>query len=406
MSKTGEPRAAAKRLAIDAAAGVGLVVAVAAVFLLRARSTSSDTTTALAETSQLETIEATSGGEPEHPRPLRLAVTEPVYDDMGKLLDQLGPGYRYTTIPLEAVLDPNQLGRYDVVFLTCGGVPRSWTARRARGSQPAVAGLFRARREIAEQLRRSLRRFVGHGGTLYVSDLHFKLLAVAFPELVDWQKVAQGEIQTIDARVVDEGLGRRLGSSIRLRFDMRAWRPAAFHGPDVTVYLEGDIQTIRRGRMTVPLLIGFPFQEGSVIFTSFHNEAQQTDTELELLRHLVFTTVTAREEARIKQTMVRGGISPRYRDLLSTGGGGRPVQATYHCDGGRLLQFVLGFRDQGARLQLTVVDPRGRRYEKTGRRTFTIEIPEPPAGPWQYTITPLEVPYRNFPFTLTIGQRQ
>src|SRR4051794_8520071 len=57
---------------------------------------------------------------------LRLAVTPRQYDDMGKLLKQLGAGYPFTTIALEDLEDAEKVGRYDVIFATCGTVPDSW----------------------------------------------------------------------------------------------------------------------------------------------------------------------------------------------------------------------------------------------------------------------------------------
>jgi hypothetical protein len=142
------------------------------------------------------------------------------------------------------------------------------------------------------------------------------------------------------------------------------------------------------------------------VFTSFHNEAQNTETELELLRYLVFTTVTAREDARVKRTMLRGGLSPQERSLLSASSGGEPVTETYETKARGRLQFVLAFEPQGAELELAVVGPDGKEHEKTGTRTFSIDIRDAPPGQWQYTITPLEVPYKNFPFTLTIGEEE
>ena len=68
------------------------------------------------------------------------------------------------------------------------------------------------------------------------------------------------------------------------------------------------------------------------------------------------------------------------------------------------LRFVLGFQDQGARLKLTVIGPDGRKYEQSGSQTVTIDVADAAAGSWEYTITPLEVPFHNFPFTLTIGE--
>ena len=47
----------------------------------------------------------------------------------------------------------------------------------------------------------------------------------------------------------------------------------------------------------------------------------------------------------------------------------------------------------------------GVRLEKEGTSTFTIEVPEAAAGKWHYTVTPVEVPYPNFPFSLTVGEK-
>jgi len=395
-----------RRLLIDAVLGVGLLVVLALVFVID-RASSSDGGEESAETGSVEVL-VEEGGDTSagRPRSLRLAVTPPEYDDMGKLLDTLGSGYQYTQISLDDLLEAERLAQYDVVFLTCGGVPRKWLGRRVRQSERGSAGIYRAKPEIIDAIHDSFRKFVGHGGTLYASDLQFDLVAAAFPEFVDEAKAGKGEVETVEAEVVDPGLRRLLGPTIDLRFDMPAWRPAAFHGPDITTHMRGTYRLRDGGEQTGPLLVTFPHGEGTVVFTSFHNEAQNTEMELELLRYLVFTTVTAREERKIKRTMVRGGFSPTERNLLSASSGSKPVSQTYQCEKRGPIQFVLGFEDQGARLRLTVTGPDGSKVEKTGTKTFTIDVDDAAAGPWQYTVTPIKIPYENFPFTLTIGQKQ
>ena len=91
----------------------------------------------------------------------------------------------------------------------------------------------------------------------------------------------------------------------------------------------------------------FSFGEGTVIFTSFHNEAQNSQTELDLLRYLVFSAVNAQLDAGVQRTMVRGGFSPVERNLLSASGGRQKLAGTYECGGARSLQFVVGFEDRG-----------------------------------------------------------
>jgi hypothetical protein len=395
-----------RQLLLDAAVGAGLLVALGLVFAFDRGSSTRREDGPSSQANGVEVIvdeggDASTGTR----RSLRLAVTPPEYDDMGKLLDTLGRGYQYTQIPLDDLLDARRLAEYDVVFLTCGGVPRAWLERRLRDSERGTAGVYRPKPEIAEAIHESFRRFVGHGGTLYVSDLQFDLLSLAFPELVDEDRVGRGEVQTVEAEVVDPGLRRLLGAAIDLRFDMPAWRPAAFRGPEVTTYLRATYGLRDGSEQTGPLLVAFPHGEGTVVFTSFHNEAQNTEMELELLRYLVFTTVTAREQRRIKRTMVRGGFSPAERSLLSASSAGEPVRMTYDCRRRGPLQFVLGFEDRGAELRLTVLPPDGHKIQKSGTKTFSINIDDASPGTWQYTITPVIIPYDHFPYTLTIGRK-
>ena len=338
--------------------------------------------------------------------PPRLAVTPPAFDDMGSLLATLGEGYRFDDLAMEDLLKPERLAEYDVVFLTCGYVPNDWVGQRLRDDERSGGGHYAVRPETAERLKRSLRGFVASGGTLYVSDRFFQLLLIAFPEMIDLTNVGDGAAGTVEAEVVDPGLRKRLGPTVRLAFDKPAWRPAALRGPNVTTYLRGTYRTVEGEVRNGPLLVRFPFERGHVIFTSFHNEKQNSKTERELLRYLVFTTVTAETDARVGRTLVRSGFSPVDRSLFSASPENPSVTQVYECEGGQTLQFVLGFEGRGAELELAVEGPDGRRFRETGTSTFTIEVPAAAEGAWRYTVRPIEVPYENFPFTLTIGAKR
>ena len=138
-------------------------------------------------------------------------------------------------------------------------------------------------------------RFVGDGGTLYVSDWQFGLVAIAFPEFIDRAQGAAGAVQTVHADVLDPGLQKLLGKSDQ--FEVRASRPGSprpSEAAKVTTYLRGSYETVSGDEETAALLVQFPFEAGTVIFTSFHNETQNSRTELDLLRYLVFTAVNAR----------------------------------------------------------------------------------------------------------------
>lgn len=393
-----EDRSKSRRMILDVSVGVALALALLIVLVIDSLTGSNSSESPLSKTLVEEEQESELA-------PLQLAVTPPEFDDMGGLLDSLGHGYQYETAAFREFLEPEALKNHDVVFLTCGGVPTDWLSERLRDSDRGSAGVYRAKPETVRSLYDNLRDFVRDGGTLYVSDLHFDVLVIAFPEFIDDHAVGRGAVQTVDARVVDEGLRKQLGDEISLRFDMRAWRPAAFRQSKVTSYLEGEYELVDGTVRTGPLLVSFSYGKGTVIFTSFHNEAQNSDLEKLLLRYLVFATVTAREQENVRQVLVKGGFSPRQRNLLALTTEDQPVTEVYNNEKSGPLQFVLGFAKRGAELKLTLTSPKGKRLEKSGRETFSIGIDRAEPGNWQYTITPIKVPYRNFPFTLTIGEK-
>ncbi|MGH7137997.1 MAG: hypothetical protein ACREHD_19785, partial [Pirellulales bacterium] len=138
---------------------------------------------------------------------------------------------------------------------------------------------------------------------------------------------------------------------------------------------------------------------------SFHNEKQNSETELKLLRYLVFSAVTAEVETKVERTMVQGGFSPAKKDVFSASAGEPSAVSIYHNDTPGHLQFVLGFQNAGAELKLAVLGPDGKMHEQQGASTITIDLPDAVAGDWKYSVTAVKLPNENFPFTVTIGQQ-
>ena len=316
-------------------------------------------------------------------KPLRLAVShtkKDVWDDMGKLLDELGRGYKYQTVRMSDLFNASKYDDFDVLFLTCS----------SEGNEHAVA--------------ENVRRFVANGGTLYASDWRYAVVAMAFPDMVNQRAAAEGKDQELDADVIDPGLQDALGAKrLRLKFDLDHWKTAAFGGDRVKVLMKAKYKTQQDSWSQAPLLVKFPFDKGTVIFTSFHNEAQNSEVEQKLLKYLVFSAVTARIESEIHQTMIKGGFSPQKSNLLSASGKAE-ITHVYQSTKPGQVRFILGFQEQGARLRLTVVSPEGKKREVEGTSTLVVEETCPVAGEWRYTVTALSVPFPDFPFTLTVGE--
>ena len=323
---------------------------------------------------------------------------------MAKLLDSLGEGYRYRTFPLEDLGNPSVLAEFDVVFLTCSGVPESWLKESHRAGDRPNTEMYTPNEEVIGQVTRCLSEFVARGGTLYVSDLHYSLVANGFPKFVDLAKAKTGQVQTLTAEVVNPGLSELIGPELELQFDQPGWRPAAFAGESVEVYLRGTFTTSEGEQDTAPLLAKFPHEEGTVIFTSFHNEKQHSEKELQLLKFLVFSAVTAEVEKRVNTMMVKGGYALPEGAVQRLGRG-----ADRHADLSlyqtRPAAVRAGLSQCRRELRLTVIGPDKKKHEREGTATFTIDIPDAATGDWTYTVTALRLPNENFPFQVTVGEK-
>ncbi|MSQ93056.1 MAG: hypothetical protein EXR98_00705 [Gemmataceae bacterium] len=327
---------------------------------------------------------------------LRLAVTptarftntkskqdEP-WDDMGKLLKGLGDGYKFHEITEKQILaKQKKLSDYDVLFLTCAGG--------------------------GEQLKDELREFVANGGVLYASDWRYDAVAMAFPEMVEDKLRDSGAKQDFNAQVVDPALRDVIGDSIHLKFDMPEWKTAAFGGPRVKTLIKGRYEIDRKkGEFAVaPLMVKFTFNKGTVIFTSFHNEKQNSLDLERLLQYLVFTLVMAGVDADINAKMDQGGFTPQRSNLLSSP---KKNQATkpkeYQNAKECTLRFALGFRGDDAKLRFNIKSPDGKQYTHDAAGTVVLEVAYAAAGTWTYTVTSLELPHENFAFTVTVGEKK
>jgi hypothetical protein len=340
---------------------------------------------------------------PPPPRRLRLAVTRPQWDDMGRLLDKLGEGFKYTQIAVTDLLERKRLADFDVVFVTCSMPPVDWVA-----GAPLAKNPFDWKPSITKTLQTNLRDFVGKGGILYASDWHLPLLKRAFPEFFDLGEVALGRNQDLEAEIVDPGLAEAVGSKrLSLHFDLENWFPATLKDEKTaTIYLRGEYHAMKGGIRTAPLLVKVPYEKGAIIFTSFHNEKANGPKELVLLKHLVFNVVTAKVQATVNKAMARGGFSPRKQSTASHSAGNPTVTQKYTNPRPARLQFALGLAGEGARLQFIVRAPNGQEFKKEVTANFAVEVPNAPAGEWQYTVTALSVPYENFPFTVNVGEAE
>ena len=213
------------------------------------------------------------------PGTVNIAVVTGDYDRIEGILDGLGLGYdtfdgTQGTAFISFLGDPTALAAYDIVFVNCG---LSWDWY---GSGAAIGA--------------SLRAYVEGGGSLYVSDWSAGLVEAAYPDLVDWYgadevitEALAGAAGTYKGVVVDANMQALLGAQqADLSFDYNNWAIAEKEAQSATTLVRGKAPLDAGGEVPgSPLALRYDSAgAGSLLFTSFHNESQNTlDMDLLLL---------------------------------------------------------------------------------------------------------------------------
>ncbi len=180
----------------------------------------------------------------------------------------------------------------DILFINCG--PHEWAVDNADPGD-------------LETVLTNLRRFVEDGGSLYLSDWAYDLFELLYPDAVDWygdddvrNDAERGVAQDFLAFVQDEELASLIGNGQAfLKYDFsRIALPQELGGganPLMTASIQyedddGNVLTLD----DVPVLLEFlPValvdDPGRIIYTTFHNGANNTRDMDETLRAIIFS---------------------------------------------------------------------------------------------------------------------
>jgi hypothetical protein len=333
-----------------------------------------------------------------------ILITDPDFDDVGKVLQRVMPELKYQQVALDELLDPARLSAVDILFFNCGGYPDNWLDKPL-GDASRDRQTFTPNEAVYGKAQDNVRAFVQRGGTIYASDWRFGFVAEAFGDTVTQTSFAPGKSQRVAAQIVDKGLSGTIGPNINLNFDQDGWYPAALTGKTVKTYIEGSYEDTTGARRTAPLLITFPYGKGNVIFTAFHQESANSKVEHELLKFLVFATLTAETSAVVHEEMLRSGFSPASGSILSASRESPSLTRTYDCPKTGAIRFTVGFEDVGAKLTLTLTGPNGESLSESGTSTFSIDVDSAAAGTWTYTVEADHTPSEHFPFTVVVGAK-
>lgn len=187
------------------------------------------------------------------------------------------------------VLETGAVFNYDILFFNCGF------------NDPFVASWKPAAID-------NLKAFVAEGGSLYVSDYAYELLRVLFNDgAVQLDFVGSeatpgaakvGEVATtppVSGVLLDPHLAAQVGATVDLIYKDQDWVALeASQPPEVKVWVSGDVTIDRasNGNLEVlkdaPLLVSYPYGQGKIVFTTFHQHDQSSQAMEAILRYIVF----------------------------------------------------------------------------------------------------------------------
>ncbi|MBN1934379.1 MAG: hypothetical protein JW934_06925 [Anaerolineae bacterium] len=305
----------------------------------------------------------------------RFLVSPSDFDDIGAVLNQLGKGFEHQTIDWYTMSNIQSLTGCEVLFLNCSG----------EASSPN------------SQVAKNITQFVHNGGSLYASDYAGGAIQAAFPNRISFDQ--NGSVGKVSCNVVDEGLSEIIGTDIDIEFDMGGWWQITDVGQDIRVFL-------RANSNNQPIIAGFSYGQGHVIYTSFHNKAQTSKKERDLLKYLVFRPILAQTAASAANIAKSQQFTAGKEIIASVDRGKRSTDYLYQNTHNDDMLYVLHWTDKGE-LRMIVRGPTGQvvRDQKSTTAPLIFEIARPITGNWHCQIEGTKIPHDNFAYVLTLARR-
>lgn len=213
---------------------------------------------------------------------VKIAVVTGDYDAIGEMISDLNLTFdsingRTSDEYIHFLRDEDWLAEYDLIFFNCG-MGFDWTLH-----QEEVVG--------------NLRDYVSAGGSVYASDWAYFLVEAAWPGKQTFYgddaalgDAFVGEAGSVNAKVLDPAMIALLGSeTASINFDLGAWAAATEAKGEVLIegqYAYYDYDTFQSGTQYGPLAFRMT-DNGSVTYTSFHNEQQTTVDMIHILQEII-----------------------------------------------------------------------------------------------------------------------
>lgn len=211
------------------------------------------------------------------PDAVDVAVVGGNWDSIEELLGNLGVPYDFYGDGGTLLSSLSVMCEYDIIFFNCGA-SHGWVA-----SDPSAIA--------------NLQAYVQSCGSIYASDWAFTYDEFPWPAAIDFYGNEEGggspkagDQGSFTASVIDGALAAWLGkSSVSIAYDLGAWVVVQAVAPGTETLISGSIQANGAPLANVPLMVKHqPYGDHTVLFTTFHNEAQATQDMLDILSYIIF----------------------------------------------------------------------------------------------------------------------
>ncbi len=313
----------------------------------------------------------------------KIACTPPDHDmgdDVGAILESMG--LRYEEFKIQNLEDQKLMQMIDLLFINCPGPEPTWTSAN------------------------NVREFVDRGGALYISCYARKWIDFIFPGLIEFH--GEGEIQKeLLAKVVDRQLRDFLGGidQLYLRYNTH------WHGikkiKDKSERVQEYLRGVRAGWFEEEaLLLSFPYGEGFVIFTTFHNSQQVNALEHRLLEYLVLKPLLANVSAQSKTIMQRKNYRPMKEFLGALSVGEVSKEHEFYNKDYSNLKIVFNWEGK-ATTRVWVINPSNNVVLEKNIRDSPFEhtVAAAKPGVWRVKMQIVDAPLKKFPFIIQVGKK-
>lgn len=330
-----------------------------------------------------------------------LAVTHSGYDNMGAILTR--HGLKFKEIDEADLKNLDKLKSYDVIYINC--------------TNTVDEGI------VAAKDAEAIKNFVSGGGIVYASDFGASVIEAAFPEKIDFYDIGegfeenealgarQGDAGEVDATVTDSGLAAVLGKkSININFDLGGWVVVKSVGPGVRVHMRGpaafsfreneDKNNASEGDL--PYVVSFSEGKGEVLFTSFHNEAQNTADMEKVLDWFATKTRVGKLAQDTRKIAVKDSGNKVLQEVVDMVDGGDEKSYEFKASGNADFGVILNF-DGGSGLDISVTEPGGSVIvsEQVSKPPFVYQKIKAKKGTYVFKVKGEKTGGKNLPFVLS-----